>query len=446
MIPMGSRYRSLPVRWIAQVAAWRGVPFRFHLESAAGADAQSRYSFLGAEPYAVLQAVGRAVEFWHQGRAQQFDANPFDVLETILKEWRWRGSDRPAPMAVGYLGYELGRQLETVGSAATRDQQFPDVLLAFYDRFVMFDHLTGRSHRIDHRQRSERALSASDYQERFVVPAPRVAANFDKAGYLAAIERAKQWIAAGDIYQVNLSQRFVAQWEGDPYALYRKLTNLSPAAYAAFVELGNRSLLSCSPELFLKLSDRQVVTRPIKGTRRRGAEPDEDRVLADQLWASEKDEAELTMIVDLERNDLGRVCVPGSVVVEQRRVLESHPTVWHAVATVTGRLRAELGPVDLLRATFPGGSVTGAPKIRACQIIDQLEPTARAAYTGAIGWIGLDGDLTLSVTIRTMLAHAGQITFQAGGAITADSDPESEYQETLIKARAMARAIEAAQP
>lgn len=438
-----TEHRPLPQRWVAECAAWRGMPLRFQLESAAPGHGLGRHTIMGVDPFAVLEARGRDTRFHLGGRTQSFDADPFEVLGSLLAEWRYeRGRAALPPLAVGYFGYELGGFIERLPQRARADQDFPDLLLGFYDRFLLFDHLTGEVETIDHRLGFGSALPGERYRELFRTPPRAVGPNFTRDQYLAAIGRAQEAIAAGDIYQVNLSQRFAANWSGDPYALYRKLTTVSPAAYSAFLELGNRAVLSASPELFLRVEGDRVITRPIKGTRPRGATEAEDQQLAAELLASNKDRAELTMIVDLERNDLGRVCRPGSVVVSEPQILERHPQVWHLVAAVEGRLAAGIGPVELLRATFPGGSVTGAPKIRAMQIIDELEPTARAVYTGAIGMIGLDGTLTLSVAIRTMLLHGTQVTFQAGGAITADSVPAEEYEETLTKARGMARSID----
>jgi len=289
--------------------------------------------------------------------------------------------------------------------------------------------LTARTARRS-RSRSDRAT-----------PRGRSLPGITRAEYLAAIERAREYIAAGDIYQVNLSQRFHTRSARTPLEIYERLRGSSPAPYSALLEMGARAVVSSSPELFLHTEGRRVVTRPIKGTRPRGTAPGEDERLGAELLASPKDDAELAMIVDLERNDLGRVCEAGSVIVSDPKSLESHPTVHHLAATVEGRLKPGAGPVDLLRATFPGGSVTGAPKIRAMEIIDELEPTRRAAYTGAIGRIGFDGSVSLSVAIRIVEKHGEDVWFQAGGGIVTDSDPAREFEETLVKAAGIVRAL-----
>ena len=432
----------VPGRIDESFLAGAGRPFPFLLESAGG----GRFSFLGSDPFAVLVARGDRLSLWREGREETSRGNPFDALEALLRETAAADpSDGPFPGgAVCALGYDLGRHLEKLPARAEDDLEFPDLVAAFYDRLVRVDRVEGTSRVVEIGGRPwGRAIDPRRYAEAFGHGAgePRRGATFTREGYLAAIARAKQYIAAGDIYQVNLSRRLHARVEDPPFEVYRRLRATSPAPYAAFLQYGGRAVLSSSPEQFLELRGRTLRTRPIKGTRRRGADPAEDERLRRELLESPKDDAELTMIVDLERNDLGRVCDPGTVTVPEPKVLESHPTVHHLVATVEGRLRAGLGPVDVLRATFPGGSITGAPKIRAMEIIDELEPTRRAFYTGAIGYIGLDGSMDLSVAIRIVMADGPHYFFQAGGGIVADSDPAEEYEETRVKAAAMARAL-----
>jgi para-aminobenzoate synthetase component 1 len=252
----------------------------------------------------------------------------------------------------------------------------------------------------------------------------------------------KEYIAAGDVYQVNLSQRFEIQTTDEPYAIYERLRQFSPAPFGAYLDAGNFQILSSSPELLLRVDEHgRALTRPIKGTRPRGNTPAEDRRLAAELFASEKDQAELLMIVDLERNDLGRVCRYGSIQVQERHRIETHPTVFHLVATVVGQLRENTDVFDCLRSMLPGGSITGAPKIRAMQLIDELEPCRRHVYTGSLGYLGFDGTCDLNVAIRTILCRAGRASYHVGGGIVADSDSETEYQETLAKGRAMRAAL-----
>jgi para-aminobenzoate synthetase component 1 len=415
------------------------APFPFLLESAA----RGGPTFLGADPYAVLIARGDRLALWREGRERTFRGDPFDAVTDLLAEQRLDNPDGlPFPCgAVGAFGYDLGQHLERLPHRAEDDLDFPDLVLGFYDDVTCID---GTASKVSLTTPARpRAIDSGLYTEVFGsgTSTARKGPTFTRDQYLAAVSRILEYIAAGDVYQVNLSQRFHARSDAGAFEVYRRLRAASPAPYAAYLSFGRRSLLSASPEQFLELRDRRLVTRPIKGTRRRGGSPEEDARLAQELLSSPKDDAELAMIVDLERNDLGRVCEPGSIRVSVPKVLEQHPTVHHLSATVEGRLRGALGAVDVLRAAFPGGSITGAPKIRAMEIIDELEPTRRAFYTGAIGALGFDGSLNLSIAIRTVLADGSDYYYQAGGGIVSDSDPAAEYDETLAKAAAMARAL-----
>ena len=272
-------------------------------------------------------------------------------------------------------------------------------------------------------------------------PTGEAAPNMTRRAYLDKVRQAKRHIAAGDIYQLNLTQRFTVRTDTSPLDLYRRLRRTSPSSHAAFLPWGDVAVISSSPELFLELRGRHVVTRPIKGTRPRTGDPVADAVYRSELVESEKERAELNMIIDLLRNDLGRVCAFGTVRVTAAGDLEEHPTVYHRVATVEGRLAPEHDWLDLLRATFPGGSITGAPKIRAMQIIEELEPTPRGVYCGSIGYLGLDGAISLNIAIRTMVQMNDLVHVYAGGAIVADSIPEDEYDEVMAKATGMFRAL-----
>jgi para-aminobenzoate synthetase component I len=285
-------------------------------------------------------------------------------------------------------------------------------------------------------------VGATEEKQRDHRSAGQLVSNLTREAYLGRVARVKEYIAAGDVYQVNFSQRFEATVADEPYAIYRRLRALSPAPFGAYLDAGKFQILSSSPELFLRL-DRQgrALTRPIKGTRPRGRNEIEDQHLAAELSGSEKDHAELLMIVDLERNDLGRVCRYGSIRVEERYRLEAHPTVFHLVATISGQLAGDKDVFDCLRSLLPGGSITGAPKIRAMQIIDELEPCRRHVYTGSLGYLGFDGTCDLNIAIRTILCREGLARFHVGGGIVADSDPQGEYQETLTKGRAMRAAL-----
>jgi para-aminobenzoate synthetase component 1 len=343
-------------------------------------------------------------------------SNPPEALAWLEADVR----DRPGARWVGFISYDLGRWFEKLPVTAADDLRLPLFQFA-------------------------RVESESAPFPRKISPdsgaAKVVQSTFSRAQYLSAIERAIDYICAGDVFQVNLSQRFTAPLGELPEAIYRRLTERSASHYGGLLDFGDYALICNSPELFLRVTsdsrtgERRVITRPIKGTRPNLPGMDE------QLRDSVKDAAELNMIVDLERNDLGRVCRIGTVKVTQPRTIESHPTVFHGVATVEGTLREDVSFVDLLRATFPGGSVTGAPKIRAMQIIEELEPVRRGPYSGAIGYLDSDGTIEFNVAIRTMIATAGEIHIPVGGGIVADSDPAAEYEETLVKARAMFAAL-----
>jgi para-aminobenzoate synthetase component 1 len=265
--------------------------------------------------------------------------------------------------------------------------------------------------------------------------------NFTHEAYIKAVERARQYIIDGDIFEVNLSQRFEAAIPVTPWELYLRLRQINPAPFAAYLDFDEVTIVSASPERFIRCQGDWVETRPIKGTAPRGRTPRDDRTKARELLNSIKDHAENMMIVDLERNDLGRVCRFGSVKVTELAILEKYPTVYHLTSTVVGRLNEGKGRIDLLKATLPGGSITGAPKVRSMEIIDELEPTRRSIYTGNIGYLGFDGNMDLSVVIRTFLIKEKRVYFQAGGAVVYDSQPEAEYQETLDKIQALIDAL-----
>jgi anthranilate/para-aminobenzoate synthase component I len=341
------------------------------------------------------------------------DWMPSHLADTGSANARW----------IGFLSYDLGRMFEELPARAVDDLELP--LFAF-----TLHHRSGELAWA--RQMHEPGATST------------VSSNFSRDDYIAAVERAIEYIAAGDIFQVNLSQRFTAALAEHPSHIYDRLQRQSPALYGAYLDHFDYALICNSPELFLRvepalpereLGRRRVTTRPIKGTRASGAG------MARQLRDSEKDTAELNMIIDLERNDLGRVCEIGSVHVTQPRAVEAHPTVLHTAATVEGLLRQDVTFVNLLRATFPGGSITGAPKIRAMEIIEELEPHRRGPYCGAIGYLGADGTIELNIAIRTMIVRDGLVHIPVGGGIVADSDPTAEYEETLVKARAMFQAL-----
>ncbi len=324
--------------------------------------------------------------------------------------------------------------------------------VGFYDEIMAVDNLKGKAYGINYDlAKSARSVTAPyDVGARFIAPVGNgfdksnpYKSNFLKEAYLAAIGRAKEYIRQGDIYQVNLSQRFSTDLTMPPFELYKRLRQINPAPFAAYLDCGDVKMISASPERFLKIDakNRYIETRPIKGTRPRGKTTIEDERLKNALINSAKDRAEHVMIVDLERNDLGRVCEYGSVKWAELMVLEQYATVSHLVSKVNGRLRADADAADCLMNCFPGGSITGAPKIRAMEIIDELEPAKRSAYTGAIGYIGFNGNMDTNIVIRSFINKGDKLHFQVGGGIVSDSDPEAEYQETLDKAGALMEAV-----
>ncbi len=434
-------------------------PQPFLLESGMIVEGLGRWSFMGCRPWLTIASEGRHVELRQaNGRAEIRHTDPFFVTREMLGRFAAEG-DCPAPFAsraVGYFGYDLCHHIERLPATAKKDIGLPEMHLAFYDCIAAIDHVERKLyliandlgegvHRAQEKLDELEALLADDRRAPNGDPPPapltEITGNFSRVDYLRAVRRAIDYIAAGDIFQVNLSQRFHARVASTPLDLYHRLRAINPAPMGGFLQFGDGAVVSASPELFLRVRGRNVETRPIKGTRPRGRDSVEDKRMRRELLASAKDAAELTMIVDLERNDLGRVCQYGSVRVTKARALETYPTVFHLVGAVEGRLHPRHDIIDLLRATFPGGSITGAPKIRAMQVIDELEPTRRSAYTGSMGYIGCDGNAELNIVIRTFLVKGQDAWFQTGGGIVADSDPNSEYNETLDKARALIRAI-----
>ncbi|MCF8501126.1 MAG: aminodeoxychorismate synthase component I [Rhodospirillum sp.] len=417
-------------------------------DSAATDGGRGRHAYLCLDPWRVITADGEGTRV--DGLRAHVD--PFTALRVGLEAMAEPvPNDCPLPFptgAAGLLGYELGRHIEHLPRPHPNHLNMPGMAMGLCDTVLGLDLearrawiLAGRRRRPDARERIT-ALAA-----RITALPPATDPHWDLAGdwiperprdeVEAAIARAIAYIHAGDIFQANITQRVLGRVPNglDDITLYKRLRRLSPAPFAAFLRVGRgQALLSASPERFLRLgSDGWVETRPIKGTRPRGATPEEDTHLAQELLASEKDRAENLMIVDLMRNDLGRVCALGSISVPQSRGLETFASVHHLVSAVVGRLRPGAGPVDLLKACFPGGSITGAPKIRAMEIISELEEGRRDAYCGSIAWIGLDGSMDSSIVIRTLTRSGDTLVAQAGGGIVADSDPAGEYEESLVK-------------
>ena len=431
------------------------LPWAVFLDSGLHHPAQSRFDILAAQPYARLVARGGLTEI-HTDGVELSREDPFALVRRFVNpDPAVRG---PLPFcggAIGYFGYDLARRIEKLPARAQDAERIPEMAVGIYDWAVVVDHLErrtwlvgqGRDPETDIRWDALVKLFSEPREERqrepFRIASP-VASNLSRETYAAAFHRIKRYIADGDCYQVNLAQRFSAQSAGDPWLAYQALRVINPAPFAAYLSTPYAQVLSASPERFLKVTGGRVESKPIKGTRPRAGHARLDAELAERLRTSEKDRAENVMIVDLLRNDLSKSCRLGSVKVPKLFDVESYATVHHLVSTVTGDLRPDRDAIDLLRGSFPGGSITGAPKLRAMEIIEELEPQRRGVYCGAIGYIGCDGDMDLNIAIRTLVVSRGEVRFWAGGGIVADSRMEEEYQETFDKAAPMLKLLQQA--
>ena len=453
----------------------REGPFGFLLESVVGGEQWARYSFLGSGPREVWLLRGDRPSLWRPrgGWRPVAVADPLADLQARLQ----RAAPRPDPRlprfwggAVGYFGYDLVRRIERLGPGPPDDRGLPEAVFMFTDVVVAVDNLHGRAKAITTvetggdpsraalRERYDEAVaklagtvgrlrSGTDPAPLELVASPGTepafASNFPRAAFVEAVRRIKEYIVAGDAFQVVLSQRLATPFGEHPFQLYRAIRTINPSPYLFHLELGDFGIVGSSPEVLVRLEDGVVTVRPIAGTRPRGRDRAEDRALEEELLADEKELAEHRMLVDLGRNDVGRVSEYGSVTVPELMKVERYSHVMHLCSQVEGRVRAGLSALDVLGACFPAGTVSGAPKIRAMEIIDELEPTARGPYAGAVGHIGWGGaQMDTAIAIRTMVVRDGRAHVQAGAGIVADSDPEAEYQETLNKARALLRAAE----
>lgn len=419
---------------------------------------QSRFSYFACEPIEVFEFFAG-------------DSEPFEKLQRAIDKYQLVGAipdELPSGVFcggwMGYFSYELGRYIEKLPANAVDDFCLPLIQLCFYDRLICYDGLEKKIWLVALEIEGQKQTVEEKFcqLENAIVQAGRICAstpagggvdgvdasamacNMNKEYYLESFKRIKKYIYEGDVYQINFSQRFCADFDGESVDLFNWQNRYNPSPFGAFIDSGDFQIVSASPELFVRLQDGVITTRPIKGTRPRSDNEQLNKENRLDLFDSEKEKAELNMIIDLERNDLGRICKYGSIKVTEPRTIESYSTVLHAVAMVQGQLRDEITFADCLKAIFPGGSITGAPKIRAMEIIDELEPTQRSVYTGCIGFIGVDGNACLNIAIRTIIIKAGIAYAQAGGGIVSDSEPEAEWEETLIKAKALVTGIEAA--
>jgi len=455
------------------VQAFKEEPSPFFLDSGNDYKELGGYSYMGSSPFLEATAYSNQLELYWPNRSHREvipleKSECFDFLNKAHNKYQVLNSPFPfSGGAVGFLSYDLKNEIESLPNSAENDLKLPLWRFAWYDGIVIYDHSRGNywitacgidedgtchadlAHaRIEHLEQilypfvHEQFSELEAFDNQSTHPQSIIEPSVSHQQYLIDLKRVIDYIYAGDIYQANLTQRFSVAWKGDAWELYSQLHRQNPSPFAAFLPYPDFQVLCSSPERFIRIQpDGIIETRPIKGTRPRGDSSSEDRLQAEELQNSPKDRAELTMIIDLERNDLGRICEFGTVKVRDLIALEKYPTVWHLASTITGQLLEGLKPSDILQAVFPGGSITGAPKIRAMEIIEELEPHKRGLYTGSIGYMGFDGAWDLNIVIRTIFLKDGKAYVHVGGGIVADSLPESEYYETLDKAKALFRVL-----
>ncbi len=458
-----------PESLVEQVQSHCGVVL---LRSAFFESQQARYSFIAARPFLTLHSFGARCEIVSgQVRHVQF-GDPWHILDGLMARYELLEEiDSPFPLGgcFGYWGYDLKNFVEPkLPRAAVNDLELPDCAVGFYDSLVVFDHrlektwiistgLEADGSRNESKARAQLAFwqslldentaeapglaSAAHCERADSGTSPDHSSNLSRAEFIAKVEKAQRYICAGDIYQVNLSQRLAVECCLSGWELFQRLSSASPAPFSAYLDCGEFQIASSSPESFLRMSGSQIRTRPIKGTRPRSSDANRDAQLTYELQTSAKEMSELVMITDLLRNDLGKVCEYGSVQVPELVRLERYPQVQHLVSTIEGRLRSGIAHFAAFASSFPGGSITGAPKIRAMEIIDELEPITRGPYTGALGYLGFNRESQLSILIRTAICKEGIAYFQVGAGIVADSNPEAEYEETLAKAAGFLAAL-----
>jgi para-aminobenzoate synthetase component I len=427
-----------------------------------------RFSYWAAEPKEIFEFQGG-------------NKNPFEKLQRILNKYKLISNpalnthnsklQTKIPNGIfkggwiGFFSYELARYIEHLPATTVDDLRMPLIRLCFYDRVIAYDHhrelflLFALEIPVDTESPEQKLTELEKLvleSQQISIPESavieydtnnisEVRCNMSEEYYLRAFERIKNYIYDGEVYQINFSRRFESEFNARPIELYHWQNYHNPSPYAAYIDAGDYKIVSASPEMFITIADGIISTKPIKGTRPRIYNTNIDQANFNELRDSEKEKAELNMIIDLERNDIAKICIPGTRSVTQPRTIEPYPTVFHAVSTIAGRLREDVSFCEILKAMFPGGSITGAPKIRTMEIIDELEPTARGVYTGSIGYIGLDGSACLNIAIRTIIIKGRKAYAQTGGGIVADSDAQAEWQETIIKAKALIEGITSVQ-
>jgi len=448
-----------------------GMPHAFLLESVEGGEKIARYSFIGCNPYLIIKAKGEVVEIIRGGESKKRKGRLIDVMRKVTerqKPVKLAGLPPFTGGAVGYFAYDTVRWVENIPQKSEDDLQLDDAVMMFFSSVLAFDHVRQQILIISNALLDEGAADLEAKYQKAVAeigslesmlgrPARtpgfgesttetiKIRSNFSKADYLKAVEKGKEYIKAGDIFQVVLSQRFTATITSEPFNLYRALRMVNPSPYMFYLKLGDHEVIGSSPEMLVKIADGTAFYRPIAGTRPRGSSDDEDALLAEELKADAKEKAEHIMLVDLGRNDLGKVCQYGTVEVMELMLVEKYSHVMHLVSSLRGQLRDDVDRFDALMACFPAGTVTGAPKVRAMEVIDELEPNRRGVYAGAILYLDFSGNLDCCIAIRTLVVKDGKAHIQAGGGIVADSVPEKEFQETINKSRALIKAVELAE-
>ncbi len=435
-------------------AALEHLPYSLLLDSADQKHPNARYSFIVSHPIETIESKDGQVLItnWEEQTTQ--DGDVFDVITKRLKHWiphtqTIRGLPPFQGGAAGYFGYDLARNIETLPETAKDNPDMPDLAVGIYDQVLAFDHIKEQAWIITHAKNYHDARKKQDYilglisrpptPEKFTETSLDWTPDFTQKSYKKQVSKVIDYIKAGDIFQANLSQRFEAKLpkDFDTFAHYCHMRKVNPAPFASYMNCGDITISSASPERFITVKDRMVETRPIKGTRPRSNDTSQDERNRRALEASEKDRAENTMIVDLLRNDLSKTCLSNSVQVNELCKTESFAGVHHLVSSIRGTLKKDKTPLELIKNSFPGGSITGAPKIRAMEIIEELEPNRRGPYCGSMAYIGFDNSMDTSILIRTLVYEKNNVSLQVGGGIVADSNPEEEYQETLDKARAI---------
>ena len=468
-------YRQLMADMLTPVSAFQKVadgPYAFLLESASGPEKIGRYCFLGRNPFALFCATGDRVEIREGETVQETRTpNPFSEFRQYLSRFRLAPVEGLPPFscgAVGYMAYDVVRFIEHLPDCPPDDRDLPDIFFMFFDETLIFDHLNKTIKVVCsvHTDGVEPEQAYRDAQQRIeatiallrtpvsnlsddITPTGKISlpyeSNFRREDYLAGVLKCKEYILAGDIFQVVPSQRLTVRTDAAPLDIYRALRVINPSPYMFFLKMGGLHLFGSSPEVMVRVENRKVTVRPIAGTRWRGKDDEEDERLAAELLADPKERAEHVMLVDLGRNDVGRVCCYGTVKVDELMVIEKYSHVMHIVSNVSGELQEGMGALDALMACLPAGTLTGAPKVRAMEIIDELEPTKRGPYGGAVGYFDFSGNMDTCITIRTVVLQDKSACVQAGGGIVADSVPEREFEETLNKAKALLRAIQVAE-